>query len=345
LLYSYWKGAVPVMERNKRNGRIRIEHLYMLLFAFFGAIGHPLGRIIVQKIHPFHLASFTLITGFISIILYMSATGQVRLFFKMKGADFFMSLGLGVFGFFLFQVFTFSALAHIPASMNAVLLSTSVIFTVIFAAVFLKEKIPVLNILGILIAFGGVFLVTFNRGFNTGGQVSLMGCLFSVLAAVFTSLYTVLGKKLLARNNPLTVTAVAVFSGILLLTLLTRFTVGFGLMASADITVWILTIVTGITLIGVAFPLLYASLKTMPASWVSIYLYLVPVFGVVLSFVILREKFTWIFWLGFFLILSGIIITNLLFKNVGAAGNREDRGRPLKVTTGRTDRVNAISRE
>jgi len=303
------------MENDHHRGGFRIEHLYMFLFAFFGAIGHPLGRIIVQKIHPFHLASLTLIIGFFSIILFLLVTGQIRLFFKLTTLDFFLSLGLGVFGFFLFQIFTFSALAHNPASMNAALLSTAVIFTVIFAVIFLKEKISFFNVLGILIAFGGVFLVIFNRGINTGGQVSLKGCLFSILAAIFTSLYTALGKKILARNNPLIVSAVAIFSGALLLTLLTKFTVGFGLLASTGIKIWILTIVTGVSLIGVSFPLLYRCLKTMPATWVSIYLYLVPVFGVILSFVILRERFSWVFWLGFLLILSGIIISNLLVKN------------------------------
>jgi drug/metabolite transporter (DMT)-like permease len=207
--------------------------------------------------------------------------------------------------------------------MNAVLLSTSVIFTVIFAVVFLKEKISLFNILGILIAFGGVFLVTFNRGINAGDQVSLKGCVFSILAAIFTSLYTVLGKKILARNNPLIVSSVAVFSGALVLTLLTNFTVGFGLLTSMDIKIWALTIVTGVSLIGIAFPLLYKCLKTMPASWVSIYLYLVPVFGVILSFVILRERFSWVFWLGFLLILSGIIISNLLVKNKKNKYSRE----------------------
>ena len=124
-----------------------------------------------------------------------------------------------------------------------------------------------------------------------------------------------LGKKILARNNPLIVSAVAVFSGALLLTLLTKFTVGFSILTSTDIKIWILTIVTGVSLIGVSFPLLYRCLKTMPATWVSIYLYLVPVFGVILSFVILRERFSWVFWLGFLLILTGIIISNLLVKN------------------------------
>jgi drug/metabolite transporter (DMT)-like permease len=66
----------------------------------------------------------------------------------------------------------------------------------------------------------------------------------------------------------------------------------------------------GLTMIGVAYPLWFVCLKRFPASQISIYIYLTPVFAVILSLIILREKFAWLFWIGGALILGGIIITN-----------------------------------
>ncbi|MDZ7837338.1 MAG: EamA family transporter [Actinomycetota bacterium] len=48
----------------------------------------------------------------------------------------------------------------------------------------------------------------------------------------------------------------------------------------------------------------------------SVYTDLTPVFAVVLSLIILKESFSWLFWVGAVLILAGIIVTNQLkFKD------------------------------
>ena len=57
-------------------------------------------------------------------------------------------------------------------------------------------------------------------------------------------------------------------------------------------------------------------LKKFPASQISIYIYLTPVFAVVLSLAILKEKFSWLLWVGGALILLGIIITNTFSSRI-----------------------------
>jgi hypothetical protein len=47
----------------KKNG-FRIEYFLMIIVSFFWAMGHPLGSMILQKIHPFQLGSLTLSIGF-----------------------------------------------------------------------------------------------------------------------------------------------------------------------------------------------------------------------------------------------------------------------------------------
>ena len=46
---------------------------------------------------------------------------------------------------------------------------------------------------------------------------------------------------------------------------------------------------------------------SFPASHASIYTYLTPVFAVILSLIILHERFSWLFWVGGALISGGII--------------------------------------
>lgn len=292
-----------------KNG-IRKEYFLILISCFFWAIGHPLGRIILEWIHPFQLGSMTLSTGFITLLVFLVASGKIKKVKKLSARDTAVSLGIGIFGFFFYQMLTFNALSRIPASMNAVLVSTNVVFIAILAGIFLKERLTPLRFMGIAVALGGSVLVTFNQGFTLQGEVDLLGCAFSLLAALSFAIYSILGKRVISSNDPLIVTGFALLSGAVLLALVTTFTVGFSEVAALPWKILLLTIFLGITMIGVAYPIWFICLSRLNASHVSVYIYLTPVFAVILSLVILKERFSWIFWVGAALILGGIFITN-----------------------------------
>ncbi len=296
--------------------RLRIEHLFMLIFAFFAALGHPLGRIIVREMHPIQLGTVTLLIGLVVLILYILFTGRLKSLFRIDKKDILLSAGIGVFGFFFFQILTFSALARIPASVNAFLINTSVVYISLLAAVFLKERIPLIRILAIALALMGVVLVVFNRGFRLERAAPLLGCLFSILGAIAFAIYSVFGKKLLQRNDPINVVSIAVFSGAVLLGIFTRFSIGYSSLVDIGGKTWLLTILLGATMIGLAYPMWFLSLRRLPASHVSVYLYMTPLFAVLLSFLILHETFGWLFWIGGLLILGGIVLSGLSGKTL-----------------------------
>ena len=53
--------------------------LPILLATLFWALGHPLGRIILQTVHPFQLGSMTLAIGFLCVFLYLAAARRLPL--------------------------------------------------------------------------------------------------------------------------------------------------------------------------------------------------------------------------------------------------------------------------
>lgn len=304
---------------------IRIEYFLMLIASFFWAIGHPLGRIIVQRVHPFQLGMITLCTGFIGLLIFLISSGRIRKIVKLSSRDVLFSLGLGIFGFFLYQILTFSALARIPASMNAVLLTSNVVFIALLSALILKEHITLPRIIGIVLALCGAVLVIFNTGFSFGGELggmNLLGVSFSFMAALSFAIYTVIGKKVLTSNDPLIVTLLALFSGTVLLSILTAATVGFSEIISAGWSTFLLMVFLGLTMIGIAYPIWFICLKRLPASHVSVYIYLTPIFAVILSLIILKERFSWLFWVGGVLILCGIFITNRFALRKSAKKNK-----------------------
>jgi drug/metabolite transporter (DMT)-like permease len=294
-----------------KKGTPPIVLLYLLLFAFFGALGHPLGRIVVGKVHPFQLGSLSLAIGFFCILLYLSAAGRLGLFFTLPPKTVLYSFGLGFIGFFLFYICSFSALARIPASMNALVISTTVGFTALFAAFFLGERLTLPKAAGIALAFGGVVLIALNRGFlgswNAGAPAMRpLGMAFALAGAVVNALYSVFGKKMLRDNDPLVLTSLALFSGAALLTVFTVLTVGYGSLSGAGAGTWALIVLIGATLFGVSYPLFFLAMKTMPAAKASLSMYLIPVFAVLLSFALLGERFSWPFYAGFAATMGGI---------------------------------------
>ncbi|MFW6138557.1 MAG: DMT family transporter [Spirochaetota bacterium] len=292
-------------------GFLRVEYLFMLIVALFWAIPHPLGRIILKKIHPFQLASVNLIIGLGALLIYLVFSRKLGELFRLGPKDTVLSLLLGVFAFFFYQMFTFSALARIPASMNAILVSTNVILIAVLAVIFLGEKVSFFRAFGIASAAAGVFIITTAKNPAIGGNIEFLGPVFSILAALCFAIYAVMGKRVLSRNDPLIVSTLALFSGMVLITIFTLATVGGEGLAGAGRTVWGILVPLSVAYIGVAYPLWFFSLKRLPASHISVYIYMTPVFAVILSLVILKESLSSNFWIGSFLVLVGIVSSNI----------------------------------
>jgi drug/metabolite transporter (DMT)-like permease len=295
--------------------------MLMLTATFFWALGHPVGRIILRTVHPFQLGALNLSFGFAAVFFFLVLSGRVKTMAGLPKKEIAASLLLGVFGFFIYQVCTFSALARIPASVNAILVSTNPVFIALFSALILRERINLLRFIGILFALMGAVFVTFNKGFRLEGEINLVGCAFSLCAAFSFALYSVFGKRVLSKNEPLIVSTYALLSGAVLLMLLSGFSVGFTELSKAPNSTWVLIILLSLTMIGIAYPLWFTCLKRMAASHVSIYIFMTPVFAVILSLLILHERFSWLFWLGGGLVMTGIGITTLSAGKQGSASS------------------------
>ncbi len=299
--------------------RAKPHHLLMLIVTFFWAVGHPLGSIILKHIHPFQLACVNLVLGCAGLFVFLWGSGKLRGLREFTLKEILHSMTLGVFGFFSYQICTFSALNRIPASMNAVLITTNVIFITVLAMVFFREKLSLLKGLGIVSAAAGAVFVVFNEGFSLSGNFKYGGAIFSFGAALSFTAYSLGGKKLLSRKDPALVTGLALFAGLVLLTVFTALSVGFKPLFYVPGRIWLLMLVLSLGMIGLAYPLWFYCLKKADASEIAVFIYLVPVFAGILSFIILGERFAWRFYLGGALILAGIVLANTgRLRNVSA---------------------------
>lgn len=199
-------------------------------------------------------------------------------------------------------------LALTTASSATFIGATEPVVTIAFACLILREYINAPKIFLTLLSCLGVVLVASPDG--TGStQGSLLGDLLVFLGVAIASLYGIITYRSLRLTKDLSPLVMAVVQQSVALI----FFIVITLSASAPIDftgiswqVLSLAIVAGILGWGVAFWLYLCSLQYQSASETSLYLTLIPVFGVIGAYVLLGELLSLVQGFGGCLILMAV---------------------------------------
>ena len=208
-----------------------------------------------------------------------------------------------------------------PAGTSSVILQSQVFFTLIFAAVLLKEHLRIFHALGVIISAIGLFFISGNIG---SGQISALplGALFlTLLAAAFWGISNIIvrfaSKQAASQGKTIDMFGLVVWSS--LVPPLPLFI--FALILDSPET--LLNIVLGLSGQSI-FAILYLSflatlfgfglwsflLSKYPAGKVAPLSLLVPITGLITARAVLGEQLMPIQWLGCGIIILGLIISN-----------------------------------
>ena len=202
---------------------------------------------------------------------------------------------------------TYTGLNLIDASAAVLLVQTEVPFGVLFAYFMLKEKPTIRSLIGIGIAFVGVYILTGSP--NLEGK--FLGIFLTILGSAIWALGQVLVKPLSKEISPLTLVAwLAIFSGpilIFLSAILDGNTINY--IKSASINSWAIAFYLGFFMQPVTYGCFYYVLKNNPLYKVlPIVTMGIPLTGLLAAILLLGEKPTTELYLGGFIILVGVIL-------------------------------------
>ena len=202
---------------------------------------------------------------------------------------------------------TYTGLNLIDASAAVLLVQTEVPFGVLFAYFMLKEKPTIKSLIGIGIAFVGVYILTGSP--NLEGK--FLGIFLTILGSAIWALGQVLVKPLSKEISPLTLVAwLALFSGpilIFLSAILDGNTINY--IKSASINSWAIAFYLGFFMQPVTYGCFYYVLKNNPLYKVlPIVTMGIPLTGLLAAILLLGEKPTTELYLGGFIILIGVIL-------------------------------------
>ena len=202
---------------------------------------------------------------------------------------------------------TYSGLNLIDASAAVLLVQTEVPFGVLFAYFMLKEKPNIRSLIGILVAFVGVYVLTGSP--NLEGK--FLGIFLTILGSGIWAFGQVLVKPLSKELNPLALVAwLALFSGpvlILLSNVLDGNSINY--IKSASTNSWLIAIYLGFFMQPVTYGCFYYVLKNNPLYKVlPIVTMGIPLTGLLAAILLLGESPTNELYLGGIIIFIGVVL-------------------------------------
>lgn len=266
-------------------------------------------KVAYENFQPFTIIFLRLLLAGVLLELY------ARLFKKheiIKREDFKVFLLLSFcepFCYFLGESF---GLMFISATLGSLIISTIPLFTPIFTYIFLKEKLGMWGIIGLLISFGGLLFIIFE---NTDLSGSIWGVALEFFAVFSGIAYGIVVKRLTHKYKSITIVKVQSQLGALyFLPLFLIF--DWSKFLAVDHSLSIYMVIIKLSLFGSvgAFILFTEVVKGMGPNIANMFTNLIPVFTAVFAFFILGELITPFKIIGIITVIIGLFISQFKGK-------------------------------
>ncbi|KAA0003671.1 MAG: DMT family transporter [Thermoplasmata archaeon] len=230
---------------------------------------------------------------------------------------------LGLFGVAIPISLQNIGMVYTSAPISSILQSTGPLFTVILAASFLNEPLTKKKASGILLASLGTILAL---NVKNPGAGSLMGNIMVLFSAISYSIGGIIAKYCLNKGyQPIQLIAFSSLSGTCFLLIVTSFVEK--LTISFSFNSWMMILFLAIFPTFISFIFWYTAMKKMEVSRLSFFIYLIPVFATLFSYILLKQHITWVMILSGILIIIGVAIAQTHRNLNESAINKYDAGK------------------
>jgi drug/metabolite transporter (DMT)-like permease len=267
-------------------------------------------RVAVQEVPPLSLAVLRFGQGGLLLVFVLLLVGG-RGVLRVKWRDLPLLVLLGAIFFAVFPVTFNASLRLIEASRGALLLATIPLWSALLARISRSERLSPRQVVGVLISLAGVGLALAEREVGgQGGLGTLAGDGLMLVTALCGAAYGVLAQRAFARYAALTVTAYAMVLGTLLLLPAAVAEGLVGVLPRLDRQTVALLVFLGVFGGALGFFLWTFALTRLTPTQVAVYINLNPLVAILLAAVLLAERLTVAFALGFGAVLVGVLLVN-----------------------------------
>jgi drug/metabolite transporter (DMT)-like permease len=223
--------------------------------------------------------------------------------------DLWTFLYLGFFGVAVNQVCFTVGLRYTSVSHSAVIVGMGPIYTLVLAVLFRLEKATWRKATGMALALIGIVIMASENGLSTHSP-SLLGDAITMTGSIGFAIYAVLGKRVAARYDSLTMTAYNFLAGaLILLPVAIRQARAIGPSKNWHAIpweAWAALLFMAVFSSALAYLFYFWLLRFLEASQLSAFTYLLPVCATILGILWLGERGSWGQVLGGGLALGGV---------------------------------------
>ncbi len=208
----------------------------------------------------------------------------------------------------LYFVFEAKALVYTTAAQAGMITSMMPLMVAIGAWLILKETLTLRTCLGFAIAVSGALWLSLVSKASFQGPNPLLGNFLEFMAMVCATGYALSLKKLTDRYSPLFLTFIQAFAGAVFF-FPALFLPGTQLPVQAEpVPLYAIFYLGSVVTLG-AYGLYNYGVSKIPASQASAFINLIPVFSLIMSAIVLGERFTSIQYMASLLVLTGVILS------------------------------------
>lgn len=257
------------------------------------------------------IASYVTILILITHISISRKWGEVA---ALKRKFFLQSAVFGLLNPFGYYLVLFKAYSLLPAQIAQPLNYTWPLVLVLFSIVFLKQRVSSKAIMGLIISFIGVLLISFQGKWSFGEIEHPFGVLFCMGSALIWASYWLLNASR-KENAEISLLFNFIFAGIYI-TILLVLTGGFGSVSWQGMAA---AIYTGFFEMGLTYIFWLKALKlSSDTSKVSHLVYFSPFISLFFIHLVLHENIYITTFAGLVLIISGVLLSQIKKNNQDA---------------------------
>jgi drug/metabolite transporter (DMT)-like permease len=287
---------------------------FAILAAFIWSGNFIVARAVNKDIPPISLNFYRWLTA--SIIIFPFAIKQFKAEWKIVQQSWHYLFWISLTGISLFNTFVYVG-AHHTSAINLALIGTtsSPILSILFARIFLKEKIGLLKMIGLFLCIAGVLFLLAKGEFKNLIHLHFgTGDLWVLLAAFCFSVYNTMAKK-----KPITISPVNFLFVIFSLGTLLIFPFFLWEMNTTAPIKWNSNLFIAILYLGlgasvICFLIWNIAIRNLGAGRTALFGNLIPIFSSIEAAIFLHEDFTQVHIISMVIVFAGILLANWRHK-------------------------------
>ena len=286
-----------------------MTYIKLLLSAAFWGGAFIAGKVITQEAGAYSAAFMRfLIASAMLLVLTWKIEGKLP---KVRRWHIVGIIVLGMTGIFSYNVCFFKGLKIIEASRASVIIANNPVLIAILSCVFFREKLNFKRVAGIVISVAGAMTVISKGDISAvmaggigRGEALIFGCVLSWVT------YSLVGKKMMEEFSPLVLVTYSSVMGTVALAVPAYFDGVVRDVTTMSGMGWLCIAYLAVIATVIGFVWFYEGVRKIGATRAGLFINFVPIFTVLLAFVLLKEPVTMSLAIGVAAVSFGVYLTN-----------------------------------